>query len=295
MTHGTVGGTDSHRVSPLARVVSVEVTSDPLQGTESDTYGNRQLIQVTATFNNDITVTGDPGFQFKVGDDDKLAAYYISLSTTKSMVFQYRVQAADMDDNGIWIGTETDTFQLATDDSIKDSADRGAALNHGALGTLSGHKVDGSLTPPPSAPSFPDDNPPDGADPITMTVVENSPSRTAVGRADAEDQDGDFSIYSVGGADASAFDQVFTMDTVLSIIRVKTGATVDYESKASYSITLNVTDGEDASGNPETPSNNRRHRCRHHQRDRSRGRRRDHTVQSHAIRGNCNNRHSHRL
>ena len=70
---------------------------------------------------------------------------------------------------------------------------------------------------------------------------------------------------------------------------------MDYESKASYSITISVTDGEDASGDPETTAtiddtvavtiNVTDHR----------GRRRGRTVQSHAIRGNCNNRHSHRL
>ena len=91
----------------------------------------------------------------------RLATYYHSLShgTAKTMVFQYRVQATDMDDNGIWIGDDqSKTFQLdALTNSIKDSADpeRGPRTTR-ELGTLSGHKVDGSITPPPSKPKFPD-------------------------------------------------------------------------------------------------------------------------------------------
>ena len=58
-------------MSPLPRVVSIEVTSDPPEGTDSDTYGNRQLIEVAVTFNNDITVTGDPEFQIHVGSGQR--------------------------------------------------------------------------------------------------------------------------------------------------------------------------------------------------------------------------------
>ena len=216
MTHGTVGGTDSHRVSPLARVVSVEVTSNPTAGTNSDTYSRLTDIEITVTFNNDITVDGNPEFQIHVGsnadeNERRLAQYYPDLSAARTMVFQYQVAVTDMDNNGIRIGDEQETFQLGTDYTIKDSADRDAALNHSALGTLSGHKVDGSLIPPPSIPSFPDVNPPDGADPITMTVAENTAAGTLVGRVRAVDPDGDFSTYSLGGTDTTAFNQVFTL------------------------------------------------------------------------------------
>ena len=261
LTHQKLATQGGHRVSPLPRVVSIEVTSDPPEGTDSDTYGNRQLIEVAVTFNNDITVTGDPEFQIHVGSgpsemlERRLATYYHSLSTTKTMVFQYRVQATDMDDNGIWIGDQSKTFQLATDDSIKDSADRNAVLDHEELGTLSGHKVDGSITPPPSKPKFPDaDIPPDGADPITLTIDENHQVGPSIARIEANDPNEESLTYSVGGTDATAFLQVFTLfnTPTAAILRVKTGATVDYESKASYSITISVTDGEDASGDPET-------------------------------------------
>ena len=263
LTHQKLATQGGHRVSPLPRVVSIEVTSDPPEGTDSDTYGNRQLIEVAVTFNNDITVTGDPEFQIHVGSSQdemlerRLATYYHSLSTTKTMVFQYRVQATDMDDNGIWIGDQSKTFQLATDDSIKDSADRNAVLDHEELGTLSGHKVDGSIIPPPSAPKFPDaDTPPDGADPITLTINENHQVGPAIARIEANDPNEGALTYSVGGTDATAFLQVFKLvnTPTAALLRVKTGATVDYESRASYSITISVTDGEDASGDPETPA-----------------------------------------
>ena len=264
LTHGTVGGGNNHNISQLPRLASLRVTSDPKSGSGSDTYGTGEKIEFTATFNQDITVTGNPQHAFSLIDanigtagERRVADHQDSLSTARTAVFTYRVLATDSDDDGIYLwghGVGNTSFVVDSENTIKNSANADAVLDYPNHRTQSGHKVDGSLAGPNTQPAFPDDNPPDGADPITMTVVENSPSRTAVGRADAEDQDGDFSIYSVVGTDASAFDQVFTLDTVRSIIRVKTGAIVDYESKASYSITLNVTDGEDASGNPETPA-----------------------------------------
>ena len=45
-------------------MVSIEVTSDPAHGTDSDTYGQGNEIEFTVTFNQPVTVTGDPEFEF---------------------------------------------------------------------------------------------------------------------------------------------------------------------------------------------------------------------------------------
>ena len=86
-----------------------------------------------------------------------------------------------------------------------------------------------------------------------VSVDENIAPGLAVVRIQANDPDGDEPRYSLGGIDATAFNQLFRLNNLSGLIKVKIGATVDYETKSSYSITLNVTDGEDMDGNAETP------------------------------------------
>ena len=125
--------------------------------------------------------------------------------------------------------------------------------DHAEVGTLSGHKVDGSLTPPAStAPLFPDADDNDTADPFTFSIDENSAAGTAVGTVTATDADGDTLTYSVGGTDPTAFAEVFSLDTATGSITVKTGAIPDHETKSSYAIIISITDGEDAMGVAET-------------------------------------------
>ena len=64
--------------------------------------------------------------------------------------------------------------------------------------------------------------------------------------------DGDSLTYSVGGTDAAKFNRVFALNASTGEIVAKPGATVDFESKSSYSLTVSVTDGEDASGSTES-------------------------------------------
>ena len=85
-----------------------------------------------------------------------------------------------------------------------------------------------------------------------FSMRENSAASTVVGAATAREPDGDSLTYSVGGTDAAKFNRVFALDASTGEITVKPGATVDYESKSSYSLTFSVTDGEDASGSPES-------------------------------------------
>ena len=85
-----------------------------------------------------------------------------------------------------------------------------------------------------------------------FSVIENTAADTVVGAATAREPDGDSLTYSVGGTDAAKFNRVFALNASTGEITVKPGATVDYESKSSYSLTFSVTDGEDASGSTES-------------------------------------------
>ena len=86
-----------------------------------------------------------------------------------------------------------------------------------------------------------------------FSVDENSAEDTVVGVVFAGDADGDSLTYSVSGTGAAKFNNVFDFDTATGEITVKSGADIDYESSdKSYSITVGVTDGENASGEAET-------------------------------------------
>ena len=92
-----------------------------------------------------------------------------------------------------------------------------------------------------TAPSF-------ATKPLTFTVDENAASGAVVGTAGATDTDGDPLTEYVSGTDVDAFNNVFDMSTSSGEITVKDSATVDHETKESYTVTISVTDGEDASG-----------------------------------------------
>ena len=166
LTHQKLATQGGHRVSPLPRL-SLRVTSDPRSGSDSDTYGLGEMIEFTATFNQDITVAGDPQHAFSLLDDGgdtaterRVADYQASLSSTRTAVFTYTVLATDSDDNGIFLwghGGSNTSFDLDADDTIQNSANADAVLDYARHRTQSDHKVDGSLTPP-SIPSLPDED-----------------------------------------------------------------------------------------------------------------------------------------
>ncbi len=85
----------------------------------------------------------------------------------------------------------------------------------------------------------------------TRSVPENSGSGENVGAAVAATPgDSDTLHYTLTGTDASSFDIVSTSGQ----IRTKSGITYNYESKSSYSVTVNVSDSKDAAGNDDSNS-----------------------------------------
>ena len=163
----TAGGPDSaHKVdgrSPhpaTATITSVAVTSTPAHTSSGastpDTYGRGETIEITLTLSQAVTVAGDPEFRFSLAvpgqpDNEERAAYDEDRSTATTVVFTYEVEAQDRDPNGIWIGNHRRTFLLDDNDRIRTTSQKiDIDLSHDSPGTLSGHKVDGSLDPPAS-------------------------------------------------------------------------------------------------------------------------------------------------
>ena len=106
-------------------VSSVAITSDTgdddVYLDDDGVYGIGDKIEVTVTFNEDVTVTGSPQLELTVGSSAKNAAY---MSTTDSkVVFSYTVAVGDSDTDGISIAAD----KLSPNGgSIKDAAENGA-------------------------------------------------------------------------------------------------------------------------------------------------------------------------
>ena len=117
---------------------------------------------------------------------------------------------------------------------------RDTAATPNEVATFSGEAVTNETD---TVPSFDDGNA------KTVSVAENSPADTVVGTVAASDADGDTLSYTLtsGGTDHDSF----TIDGS-GVIKVKAGATLDHETKPSYTVTAQVSDGEDAGGNPES-------------------------------------------
>ena len=116
--------------------------------TDPDTYAEEERIRFQVEFTHAVEVTGAPHFEFTLGSDTKEAAYSGG-SGTERLVFTYQVAAADSDDDGIFIGDGATTLKLDTDEHIRRrDTGQDATLTHAEVGTLAGHKVDGSMESP---------------------------------------------------------------------------------------------------------------------------------------------------
>ena len=152
--HSALPTQPAHRVNlaPFILDDGVAVTSTPR--TRTDTYGDAETIEISVTFSEAVNATSNTDFVVSVGGRKR--APLLRGSGTETLVFGYTVQAGDSDTDGIWIGDQDRTLvgnrngdpQSGTITSVATS--RAAVLTHGAIGTLSGHKVNGSLVVVPS-------------------------------------------------------------------------------------------------------------------------------------------------
>ena len=83
------------------------------------------------------------------------------------------------------------------------------------------------------------------ANTATRSVAENSSAGASVGAVvTATDPEGDALTYTLTGTDAGKFD----IASSTGQIKVKSGTSLDYESKTSYSVTVNVSDKKKGDG-----------------------------------------------
>ena len=151
-------------------LLSVTVTSTPRKTT--DTYGAREHIEFSMTFDAPVTVTGDPTFAFDLGGPTT-ASWYAGSGTT-TLRFSHAVTGGSMGDrdtNGIaWaenaIALNGGTI-AGTDNAVA------AVLTHVAQSNLAAHKVDGRTTAVTAAT-------------VTDVVVTSTPMLMASGSSTAD-------------------------------------------------------------------------------------------------------------
>ena len=137
LTHAAQSNLAGHKVDGRttavtpATVTDVVVTSTPMSmasgSSTADTYGFGETIVITVTVSEAVEVVGDPVFQFSLTNpgsaaNNPQATYDRTRSIATTIVFTYTVQAGDMDNNGIWIGTHSQTFMLDANDRIRTAS-----------------------------------------------------------------------------------------------------------------------------------------------------------------------------
>ena len=132
--------------NPLS--VSLEVTSDPTRGTDSDTYGAGDVITFEVKFTEAVTITGAPRLRFKISGAGDDYAPYVSGSGSDTLVFAYTVLATDADADGIFLYNSSLSYPDAAADTIVAVDDNLPVIDNitGQRRTLSGHKIDGTIT-----------------------------------------------------------------------------------------------------------------------------------------------------
>ena len=246
---------------------SIDSSSGQLKTSASLDYETKDSYSVTITVSDgnggsdSITVT------INVTDVDESVpnnapAFVDGDSTTRSIAentgsgvdIGAAVSATDADEDTLVYsldGTDASSFsidsssgQLKTSASLdyetKDSYSVTITVSDGNGGsdsitvTINVTDVDESV--PNNAPAFVD------GDSTTRSIAENTGSGVDIGAAvSATDADEDTLVYSLDGTDASSF----SIDS--SSGQLRTSASLDYESKTSYSVTVSVSDGKGGS------------------------------------------------
>ena len=227
VTNGTSTGTTS--------IASLEITSTPTAAT--GTYGVGEKIQFTVTFHAPVEVsTGRPHFEFSLDGDNTDAAYEGGSGTT-ALTFSYTVLAADTDSNGIWVGDQSRTIMLDSGEYIRTvTGQTDADLDHAGPGTQSEHKVNGSLTPPNTAPTAAD-----GA----VTTAENTAYTFDAGDFNFADTDAGDTLEKVKIVTLPAAGTLALSGTTVMVNQEVTKAAIDADN-------LTFTPVTDAEGSPYT-------------------------------------------
>jgi hypothetical protein len=157
ITHSSVAANSSYKVDTTVPTVdSVAITSST-SNTDTSEYimpysgGSRGslcdgreddpekcYIYVTATFSENVTVTGSPRLSLYDAEGTSRTATYASGTGNRPLVFRYAILVDDPDSNGISIIENALTLNSGT---IKDLAGHDATITHSSVAVNGSYKV----------------------------------------------------------------------------------------------------------------------------------------------------------
>ena len=105
---------------------------------EDRAYAIDDLVEVTATFDVEVTVEGNPAVRLLIGKEERAAVYWSGQG--RELLFRYTVAEGEVDDDGISIGANRLDLNGG---SITDGGGNAAALTHEAIENQPDHRVDG--------------------------------------------------------------------------------------------------------------------------------------------------------
>ena len=141
LDHGALAENSAHKVNGKdttpPTISSIDFTSDP---GDDEQYGEGDIVEVTVTFTEDVTVTGTPGFKLFLNLNQSVQAEYHD-TDGHEVAFRYTVKASDRSFDGLMIKANALSLNGG---SIVDSDDNDAVITHASLdGPNSGHTLDG--------------------------------------------------------------------------------------------------------------------------------------------------------
>ena len=122
-------------VAHAQSISTVAITSSP--GT-NNTYATGDIITVSVTFSEAVTVTGTPYVTLDIGGQSRNAAYTGAGTATGQVLFGYTVLAGERDTDGVSVGANSLALSGGTIQADDDSDN--ATLTHAAMAFPS-HKV----------------------------------------------------------------------------------------------------------------------------------------------------------
>ena len=145
LTHAAVAADSGHRVdgsdTTAPTISSLSFTSDP--GSDR-TYGTGDIVQVTVTFSENVTVTGAPQLELSMSgsaSSARQASYSSSNSSGANVVFEYTVAVGDRASDGLEIKANKLTLNGG---AIQDASGNDATLTHSNYFVPSDHFVNGA-------------------------------------------------------------------------------------------------------------------------------------------------------
>ena len=153
LSHAALSDQSGHRINSMLAIIGDGVSVISTPAAVADIYGLGEIIAFSATFHTAVmvdTTHGVPGMTMKFSspglEEDRFLVYTRG-SGSDTLVFQYVVQAGDIDDDGLFM---SDDALSLNGGAIWDASGRAVILDHarpGDNGQFSSQKVDGSLMP----------------------------------------------------------------------------------------------------------------------------------------------------